>query len=97
MLRGDVRGRDGDRGGTLQRLHPLLSHEVLHVRVMRRLKHRPGLIVVEVERVTALHRLQFVMCRHSQHRLSHVTQCECEPKTQLESGKPAGSNRRFKP
>ena len=54
VLRGDVRGRDGDRGGTLQRLHPLLSHEVLHVRVMRRLKHRPGLIVVEVERVPAL-------------------------------------------
>ena len=40
------------------------------------------------------------MCRHSQHRSSHVTQCECEPKnTQLrESGKPAvqtgGSNRK---
>ncbi len=101
VLRGDVRGRDGDRGGTLQRLHALLSHEVLHVRVTRRLKHRPGLIVVEVERVPPC-RLQFVICRHSQHRSSHVTQSGASQKTpssrederERETG---GSNRRFKP
>ena len=85
-------------GGTLQRLHPLLSHEVLHVRVMRRLKHRPGLIVVEVERVTALPpAVCDVQAQPTPLVTRHTVRVRAKKHPAPRERETGGSNRRFKP